>query len=58
MDEEEPACDISGRCVAPKGAKGITNCIYCGKELLERKGKWYTWDADLLTDEPTPQDEE
>ncbi len=60
-DEEDgdPACDIRGRCVAPKGTKGVTNCKFCGKELQQGSdGKWYTWDADLLTDEPQPQDEE
>ena len=56
--DKEPACDVSGKCVAPRGAKGSTNCVYCGKELVQRGGKWFTWDADLLTDEPTPQDEE
>ena len=58
MDDDEPACEIVGKCVAPKEAKGSTNCIFCGKELVQRSGKWYTWDADIITDEPTPQDEE
>lgn len=55
--DREPACDIKGACVVSKGAKGITNCIFCGKELVERKGKWYTWDADMHEIQ-TPQDEE
>ena len=38
LDEELP-CDISGRCVAPKGAHKITNCIFCGKELVEKNGE-------------------
>ena len=52
MDEH---CDNSGRCVAPIGARGIANCIYCGKELVERGGHSFTCDADLLTDSPRPQ---
>ena len=55
--DQEPACDISGRCVAPKGASGSTNCVFCGKELVERNGRWYTWDADMHG-EQTPQDSE
>ena len=47
MDDEEIACDISGICEAPREARGITNCIHCGKELIEKDGKWWTWDADL-----------
>lgn len=59
-DEDEPACNVSGRCVAPKGEKGITNCLYCGKELRQgADGKWYTWDADMFEGQiPTPQNEE
>lgn len=46
--DREPACNISGTCVAPKGTKAITNCIYCGKELHRRdNGLYYTWDADM-----------
>jgi len=46
--DREPACNISGTCVAPKGAGGLTNCIYCGKELHRRNdGLYYTWDADM-----------
>lgn len=58
--DQEPACDISGRCVAPKGATGITNCKFCGKELRQgADGRWYTWDADMFEGQtPTPQDEE
>lgn len=39
-----PWCD-NGDCLAPDGARMITNCVYCGKELHECKGAWYTWDA-------------
>lgn len=46
--DREPACNISGTCVAPKGTKAITNCVYCGKELHRRdNGLYYTWDADM-----------
>ena len=50
--DEEPHCDNSGLCKAPRGARDITNCIYCGKELVEINGGWYTWDWDLHGDEP------
>jgi hypothetical protein len=55
--DEDPACDNAGKCVAPKGAKGITNCVHCGKELIEREGRWYTWDVDMH-EMQTPQDQE
>lgn len=45
--EDEPLCDISGRYEAPRGARDSTNCIHCGKELVERDGQWWTWDADM-----------
>jgi hypothetical protein len=48
-------CDESGRCTASKTASGVTNCIYCGKELVEVGGSWYTWDADLVSLNPIPQ---
>jgi hypothetical protein len=51
-DHEEPCCNNSGRCEAADGEHGITNCIHCGKELRERDGQWWTWDA---TDHPDPQ---
>jgi hypothetical protein len=54
MENHEPCCNISGECEAPSHAKEITNCIHCGKELQERDGKWYTWDA-YLKDDPKPQ---
>jgi len=44
--DDEPLCDLSGECEAKVGARGITNCIHCGKELRESNGWWYTWDAD------------
>ena len=47
-DFDGPRCDVSGECEAPEGARGITNCIHCGKELHEKDGWWWTWDADLL----------
>lgn len=58
MDEEDeedgPHCNNSGRCVAPEGARRITNCKYCGKELHEKDDQWWTWDADKYPD-PKPQ---
>ncbi len=53
---EELSCDATGLCKALEGSKVITNCIYCGKELIEKDGKWYTWDADFHTDDPVVQD--
>lgn len=56
VDEEVICDDVTGVCVAPSYATGITNCIYCGKELVQHAdGNWYTWDADLLTGHPRPQ---
>lgn len=49
----EPACNY-GTCAAPADARGITNCVHCGKELRERDGAWFTWDAPL--DGGVPQD--
>lgn len=56
MDDEngEPICN-NGLCEAPEGARGITNCIHCGKQLHEKDGAWYTWDADMYK-YPKPQD--
>ena len=47
FDDEEQGilCNITGTCEAPKGARDIASCIYCGKELHEKDGKWWTWDA-------------
>ena len=52
VEEEESWCDEagnplcdSGNCKAPWGARDITNCVYCGKELIQRGLAWYTWDA-------------
>ena len=53
-ENEEPLCDISGRCTAADGSRGITNCIHCGKELREKDGYWWTWDAYLYSN-PEPQ---
>lgn len=53
--EENPACDDTGRCKAPKGVRLITNCVHCGKELHEINGVWFTYDADKY-DNPVPQD--
>lgn len=52
--EDEILCDNSGKCEAPPDARGITNCIYCGKELHERNGEWRTWDVHM-TKYPEPQ---
>lgn len=43
---EDEGCMATGRCEAPRRARGITNCIWCGKELHEKDGRWWTWDAD------------
>lgn len=51
---KEPQCDISGRCQAASGDRGISNCIHCGKELCESDGFWWTWDANFYSD-PKPQ---
>ncbi len=47
-------CDDTGLCEAPVGARCIANCIHCGKELHEKDGQWWTWDAVDLPD-PQPQ---
>ncbi len=52
MQESNPLCEISGRCEAPDDAHDTANCIHCGKELRERDGLWWTWDADFF---PNPQ---
>lgn len=44
LEHGEPVCNY-GHCEAPPTARGITNCIHCGKELHERDGAWFTWDA-------------
>ncbi len=46
MKEELP-CDISGICRPSSLDEDVTNCVYCGKELIKKDGKWYTWDADF-----------
>ena len=52
---DESHCDHSGRCEAAAGARKVTSCIYCGKELREGDdGWWYTWDA-FLHDNPARQ---
>ena len=43
----ENLCDIGGRCTPAPTTSNVSNCIYCGKELVQKDGKWYTWDADL-----------
>ena len=52
--EDDRHCDNSGQCEAPSGARGITNCIYCDKELHEKNGEWFTWDA-YMTNSPRPE---
>lgn len=52
--DEDPCCDNSGQCEAPPDARGITNCIHCGKELHEKDGAWWTHDAGDYAD-PKPQ---
>jgi hypothetical protein len=45
-DDENPACDDTGQCAVPLGARLIASCVYCGKELHEdADGQWFTWDA-------------
>ena len=51
---EDPICDSTGSCSADPSDRGISNCIHCGKELIEKDGKWFTWDADLYKN-PRPQ---
>lgn len=51
---EDPSCDDVGWCEAADGERRVTNCIHCGKELLEREGWWWTWDA-IEFDSPRPQ---
>ncbi len=52
------ACGVSGVCTAPYVASGTANCIHCGKELVEISGKWFTWDAAILSSVPRPQQQE
>ena len=54
IDDEDVGCHHSGVCVAHEDAKLICNCIYCGKELHEIDGDWWTWDADQHPS-PKPQ---
>ncbi len=55
--QEDNECDISGVCTAPYGARTVTNCIYCSKELVEVNGEWFTWDFDQSPN-PRPQEQE
>lgn len=48
---EDPCCGFSGQCEPDPEAKGITNCIHCGKELHEIAGEWWAHDA---PDHPQP----
>jgi hypothetical protein len=54
LDDEDVGCHHSGQCVAAADDRGLSNCIYCGKELREKGGEWWTWDADQYSD-PKPQ---
>ena len=48
-------CD-NFNCEAEAGARGNTNCVNCGAELIEKDGAWYHWsqfDAETLGE---PQD--
>lgn len=40
QQDERPGC-WDGKCTAPKGAKGITNCLECGGELQQVGNLWY-----------------
>ena len=55
---ENPICNDTGICVAPAWARDITECVYCGKELHEIDGQWYTHDADLKNGKVRPQSRE
>jgi hypothetical protein len=57
-DDEDPPCDISGRCEGQAWARQsrICSCTHCGKELHYRDGAWWTWDADQY-EHPSPQHE-
>lgn len=47
-DVTENACDSTGICKPHPDHRLVSNCIHCGKELVERPiGLWVTWDADL-----------
>lgn len=50
LDPKNPICDETGLCRAAAGERDITTCIYCGKELHEKDGAWYTWDAYKYSD--------
>ena len=47
MLEEELPCDVGGLCTPFLSDRVVSQCIYCGKELIKKEGEWYTWDADL-----------
>jgi hypothetical protein len=42
LERRAGLCDV-WPCVAEPGAKGYTNCVNCGAELIEKDGKWYHW---------------
>lgn len=54
MPNDEVCCEYGWQCEAPSGAREITNCIHCGKELHEKNGWWFTWDA-YMHKNPKPQ---
>lgn len=54
LPQEAPLCNTSGICTAFDGDSGYSNCQYCGKELYEKDGYWWTWDAVSLAN-PLPQ---
>lgn len=41
-------CDNSGLCTAAETSDTISNCKYCGKELIWKNGNWWTWDSDIM----------
>lgn len=48
MDTDQGClCDVTGTCVASETTLPVSFCVYCGKELVMRDGQWWTWDADL-----------
>ena len=48
MYGDEPFCYEFCVPFSPDDEDGsISFCVHCGKELVKKDGKWYTWDADL-----------
>jgi hypothetical protein len=52
-DDADPICDHTGICRPLNTDKGTSNCIFCGKELVEVDGEWKSWDWDLVLKQPS-----